>query len=350
MHLPPLDVAVPYPIHTMSHGLQGGSSIHQISANPEPSPHPSLDSSNSYAPHPDFASIQKIIRSVYRSPGLTVRRAERIQGRLHQVFVARLDEKETTESCLVLKCPPTGNTRLLRHERNSLETERKALETLYTYTRLPVFARVQKYDSRGGPNGSAFLMTTYLPGSRLSELSPYLSAAEKQTIEYSLGMYVRQLSQISASQQNFGTTNRVYAKKGYKTWRDAFTALLEALLKDGEDMSVNLPYVEIRGWVRHHSHHLEEVTHPRLVALNLCEPQNVLVDIMADGMRKITGLLGFSNVLWGDPLMNGGIDLENGSDAFFDGYGGRPSYTRGVIVRCLMYVYWSHALVSTTCS
>lgn len=320
MHLPPLDVAV-YPVVTMSHGRHGG----------RPSPRrPSTVSSSSSsssatvkkgAAGPDFSSLQKVIRAVFRSPNIKLEQAERLQGRLYQVYLARLADG----SSLVLKCPPTYNTRLLRHEQHGLETERKTLETLREYTQLLV-PQVIKYDSHGSSLGSAFLMESHIPGRRLSELSPYLSASEKSTVDRTLGAYVRNLTSLSATQ--FGLTHRVFAKKGHSTWREAFLALLEMVLRDGEDMLITVPYESIRWYVLQHQKFLDEITEPRLVALNVCEPHNVLLD---EHTKQVTGLVGFSNVIWGDPLMSGGI--ADGSDAFFEGFGESPSQDQGAKAR-----------------
>jgi hypothetical protein len=102
-------------------------------------------------------------------------------------------------------------------------------------------------------------------------------------------------------------------------------------LRDGEDMLVTVPYDSIRYYVGRHSAYLDEITEPRLVALNVCEPQNVLLD---EHTKQVTGLVGFSNVIWGDPLMSGGI--ANGSEAFFEGFGECPSRVGGAKVRQLM--------------
>jgi hypothetical protein len=123
----------------------------------------------------------------------------------------------------------------------------------------------------------------------------------------------------------------VFAKKGNSSWREAFLALLESALRDSEDMLVNVPYDSVRYYVGQHSHFLDEVTEPRLVALHACDPQNVLID---EHTKRVTGLVGFSNVIWGDPLMSGGI--ADGSEAFFEGYGECPSRTGGVKARLLM--------------
>lgn len=218
---------------------------------------------------------------------------------------------------------------MLRHERHGLETERKTLETLREYTQLPV-PQVIKYDGTGGPLGSPFLLMSHIPGRRLSELSASITTSQKQNIDRTLGTYVRHLTMLSATQ--YGLTHRVFAKKGHSTWREAFLALLEAVMRDGEDMLVTVPYDSIRYYVGQHVDALDEVTEPRLVALNVCEPQNVLLD---EQTKQVTGLVGFSNVVWGDPLMSGGI--ANGSDAFFEGYQECPARTGNIKARLLMY-------------
>ncbi|KAI4618007.1 uncharacterized protein J4E87_008016 [Alternaria ethzedia] len=272
----------------------------------------------------DFPSIQRVIRAVFRSSRINVQQIEVQQGCIHQVYLARLQDG----SCLILKCPPAYNIRLLRHEKHFLETERKALETLHEYTQVPV-PQIIKYDSHGGPLGAPFLMMSHMPGRKLSEIAPYISTSERNSIDHTLGTHVRALTALSATQ--FGMTHRVFVKKGSNSWREAFFALLEAALRDAEDMLVNAHSESIRFWVGKHAHCLEEVTEPRLVALNLCDPENVLID---ERTKQVIGLVGFSNVIWGDPLMSGGI--ADGNEAFFAGLGDYPVKTGGARVRMLM--------------
>lgn len=322
MHLPPLDVAV-YPLVTMSRGTYAVRSS-RPSSTISSSSSSSSASSRTCSAAPDFPSIQRIVRSVFRSSKIVVHQAECLPGSLHQVYLTRLADS----SCLVLKCPPSHNIRLLRHEKQLLDTERKTLETLHEYTSVPV-PQLIKHDSTGGVIGIPFLMMSHVPGRKLSEMAPHLTAMEQQTIERTLGSYVRVLTSLSATQ--FGMTHRVFAKKGSKSWREAFRALFEAALRDAEDMLVTVPYDSIRYYVGRHAHFLEEVTEPRLVALNVCDPTNILID---EETKQITGLVGFSNVIWGDPLMSGGI--AEGGEAFFEGFGESPTKTEGCRARLLM--------------
>ncbi|KAF2007722.1 hypothetical protein P154DRAFT_419329 [Amniculicola lignicola CBS 123094] len=332
MHLPPLDVAV-YPVVTMGHGRHGGRKSRAQSSISSTSSSSSASSSQSI--QPDFSSIQKVIRNVFRSSKIQVQQIERLRGRIHQVYLSRLADG----SSLVLKCPPDNDTRLLRHEKYGLETERTTLETLREYTQLPV-PQVIKYDNRGDALGSAFLMMSHVPGRRLSELSPYLSVNERRTIDYTLGAYIRTLTSLSATQ--FGLTHRVFAGKGSSSWREAFIALLESVLRDAEDMLVTLPYDTIRYYIQQHISCLDEVTEPRLVALHACELDNVMIDVQT---KQVTGLVGFSSVVWGDPLLSGGV--ADGSEAFFEGLGENPVKTGGVKARMLMYATYRSLLEVT---
>ncbi|KAH6637762.1 hypothetical protein C7974DRAFT_432619 [Boeremia exigua] len=285
----------------------------------------SSTSSRTCAVSLDFPSIQKLIHTVFRSTRITVEQAERLQSRIHQVYLAKLADGYS----LVLKYPPPANVRLLRHEKHTLDSEVRALETLHQHTQIPV-PRIIKYDSHGGQFGSPYLMLSHLPGRRLSQVSSRLTAAERSTIDRTLGSYVRCLTTISA--QQFGMSHRVLENRGSQSWSEAFFALLEAALRDAEDILVTIPYDSIRYYTTKHSHVLDEVTQPRLVALDVCSPDNVLID---ESTKKITGLVGFSNIVWGDVLMSGG--LADGSEAFFEGFGECPLRTGSVKIRLLMY-------------
>jgi aminoglycoside phosphotransferase (APT) family kinase protein len=253
-----------------------------------------------------------------------VQQAERLHSRLHQVYLTKLADNTS----LVLKCPPAANTRILRHEKSTLEIEARTLDTLHEYTQLPV-PQVIKYDSHGGQFGSPFLIMNHLPGRKLSELSSHLTVADRSTIDWTLGSYVRSLTALSATQ--FGMTHRVFGNRGCKSWREAFLALLEAALRDTEDILVTIPYDSIRYYIAKHSNVLDEVTQPKLVALNVCNPDNVLIDQQT---KRVSGLVGFSNVIWGDALMSGGFSA--GSEAFFEGFGECPARTGSVKIRMLM--------------
>ncbi|OCL11950.1 hypothetical protein AOQ84DRAFT_171479 [Glonium stellatum] len=311
MHLPPLDVSV-YPVVTMAHGRYGGSG--------RPAP-----TSSNVPNSPDFSSVQKLVRHVLRSSRVTVQQVERLQGRLHQVYLVRIADG----GMLMLKCPPPFNTRLLRHEQRGIDTEAKIVELLAANTQLPV-PHCIRHDPQGGSFGSPYLMLSYIPGIALAEIAPRLSPSERRVVDHTLGAYVRNIASLTAPR--FGTTHRVLSGTGSATWREAFLSLLESVLRDAEDMLVSIPYDSIRYYVAWHGYLLEEITQARLVPLDVGGPENVLVD---DCTRQVCGLLGFSNAIWGDPMM--AAVFTNASEAFYEGYGECPARTGPAHVRQLLY-------------
>ena len=85
---------------------------------------------------------------------------------------------------------------------------------------------------------------------------------------------------------------------GYDTWREAFLALLESVLMDGEDKLVSLPYLQIRDEALRLSSSLDAVKQARLVVMGLGQPENVLIDRTTN---EVTGLLDFGRAMWADP-------------------------------------------------
>lgn len=326
MHLPPLDVAV-YPVVTMNHGRQSNRSTQTSSTDSSVSSFSSASSPTRVSPS-GIPGIQRAVQSVFRSSKIAVQQAERLPGRLHQVYLAKI----TDGSTFVLKCPPHASFRMLRHEKHELDTELKTLRHLREYGsgQLPV-PEVYDYKEHGGVLGSQFLLMTYLPGRKLSEMLPYLSGQERKTIDRTLGSWVRSITALTARQ--FGMTHDVFADKGSQSWREAFRSLVESALRDCEDLLVTLPYESIRYCIQQHLRALDEVQTPCMVAMGMCDPEKVLVH---EQTKQVTGLVGFSKVVWGDPLMDGGI--ANGSDAFIEGYGQECPRVGAPYVRHLMQV------------
>lgn len=122
------------------------------------------------------------------------------------------------------------------------------------------------------------------------------------------------LSTITAP--SFGLTHCVFAGTGSSNWREAFLSLLESALRDAEDVLVSIPYDSIRHYVGAHGALLDDIRRPQLVAMDVGNPRNVLVD---ERSRQVVGLLGLGNVVWGDPVMAG--VFAGASDAFWEGFG-----------------------------
>ncbi|MCJ1414544.1 hypothetical protein MMC32_000871 [Xylographa parallela] len=229
------------------------------------------------------------------SSRLAIQRVEDVPSRLHPVRLLHLSDG----SRLTLKTNPSAATPLLKGERMDLETEAHSLMIL-AQSGLPI-PKVLTHDVSGKLLGSPFLLTNRLPGTKLATLLPHLSRPERMDID-------RQLSDIESTMAQhlspaFGSIAAVYYGQGFKRWRDAFKSMLGSVLKDGEDMFVNLPYTQLRDMVAKAESSLDEVQEARLIVLDLGDPENVLVD---DRTKEVTGLIDFRKALWGD------IDMVTG--------------------------------------
>lgn len=210
--------------------------------------------------------------------------------------------------------------------------------------------------------GSPFNLWEPTRGCPVLELSTSLTVAEREAIDFQAGCLVRIISQYKAPGHRFGpviaviggpskhgnasTAPSLTGLGGFDDWPTAFQALVEGILRDGEDMSVMLSYSLIRNHLKRLSHVLDYVTESRLVALDAASDANVLVvrsvpctgsceveearkSFVAEGKGRekangttkveVTGLRDWSNCIFGDPLMTTAFSCDP-SRAFLRGF------------------------------
>ncbi len=77
--------------------------------------------------------------------------------------------------------------------------------------------------------------------------------------------------------------------------------MFESIMMDAEDMTINLPYHELRAAASSVAKELHDVDHAKLVVLGLGQPQNVLLDRRTN---DVVGLLDFGQAIWGDTALS----------------------------------------------
>ncbi|KAL8794027.1 MAG: hypothetical protein Q9195_003433 [Heterodermia aff. obscurata] len=212
---------------------------------------------------------------------------DHMSGHVHRIVHVHL----SNGTHMVLKLSPSSSTEVLRHERRSLAGEACTL-SLLAKSKLPV-PRVFKYDSRCKQIDSPFLLTTHLPGIPYANVRPYQTHSERSGIE----RQIRSLSSI-VGQHTWPKFGPVALEGGHDTWREAFLAMLESVLMDGEDKLVSLPYSQIRDEAVRFSGWLDAIKQARLVVVGLGQPENVLIDRTTN---EVTGLIDFGRAMWADP-------------------------------------------------
>lgn len=186
----------------------------------------------------------------------------------------------------------------------------------------------------------AYPYSIYEPtaGAPLSSLSVYLSLPERRLVDRQVGSMARALASLTSPNGTFGTVSQVIANPfairaptappvvGSQTWSEAFNNLLEGILRDGEDLNVLLPYESVRAHYQRLSWHLDAVTLPRLVILDIGNETNVMVDRGLDanasssstGEAKVTGLRSWGLGVFGDPLLSD--SFEEPKEGFIEGW------------------------------
>jgi hypothetical protein len=125
-----------------------------------------------------------------------------------------------------------------------------------------------------------------------------LSVRERNDIDRHLGFLATTIGQNVAP--GFGSLQQVAIGAGKRSWREAFCALFESVLRDAEDMFIHLPYAELRHELVRLASALDEVTLPRLTVVGFGRPTHVLLD---EESKQLSGVVDFSSAFWGDMLM-----------------------------------------------
>lgn len=267
-------------------------------------------SSKDRLPSPDQSAIQRTAASALQSRSV---RVEKLGGYIFQTYRLR-----TSESFFyTLRCRPSYNIRLLRHEESWLESEAGTLQSIGGRSDIHT-PRLITYHTTPLHIGSYYLISGPFTGSIFADVEPELSRQALANIDKSLGRYVRRLSSMTGPQ--FGPIRQSQGFPGFRSWAKAFAFLLEAVMRDGEDALISLPYDHVRDLVRKHRASLEKISQPKLVLLELSSDNNVVVDVREE---QVTGLLDWSTAIWGDPFMSDCFYKPTAS--FAEGFGKLPN-------------------------
>lgn len=234
----------------------------------------------------------------------------------------------SNEFRLLLKGSPCSGTPLLRHEKRFLETEARFL-ALLGQSANPCIPQLYYYNPSRRSGGSDYLIRQYMEGTTLADMENRLSLAQRAGIDRHLGFLASTIGQNAAPA--FGSLLQVASGTGRRSWRQAFCALLEGVLRDAEDVFVHLPYADIRDEMARLGSVLDEVSLPRLVVVELGRASHVLLN---ETSNQVSGVVDFSSALWGDVLMAEVFKGE--SSAVLEGAGLPLNRTHGESIRLMM--------------
>nr|WP_307128894.1 aminoglycoside phosphotransferase family protein [Streptomyces sp. B1I3] len=194
----------------------------------------------------------------------------------------------------------------------------------------------------GAPTGPYVVMTA-CPGRPWSDMAGELTGDEERALRTELGRIVGRLHTVTG-RAGFGYPAEPFGPLS-PTWREAFTAMTEAVLADAGTYGAGLPrpVEEIRALLAAAAPVLDEVTRPALVHFDLWQG-NLLVT-GGPGARRIGGVVDGERMFWGDPvaeLVSTSLfgDPEADHDflaGYADAAGGPLAFTPSVRLRLALY-------------
>ncbi|GAA5211042.1 phosphotransferase family protein [Microbacterium kyungheense] len=204
----------------------------------------------------------------------------------------------------VAKIVGADTSRLYRYELGLLGTEALTYEMLGG-SGVPV-PRVLHTDFSRSAVDADVVVAEHLPG--VPWLNLQLDDAQNAVVRRGLGAVMADLHRVPAP--TFGYPAADAALSG-PTWREAFGAMMDAVLADAERWHVHLPAERVRAAVGAHAAALSAVTHPVVVHTDLWAG-NVFLD---PETLDIVGIIDTERTLWGDPLHElAGADQQGHGD------------------------------------
>ncbi|WP_336205134.1 phosphotransferase family protein [Nonomuraea sp. LPB2021202275-12-8] len=211
---------------------------------------------------------------------------ELTDGYANAVWRLRLDDGRE----VVCKLSPPPELEQLSYERNLLRMEASAYE-LAAGAGVPV-ARLLRAGFDDPVLGGDYLMLGALDGVSWNDVKP----TGEDELRRELGRLLARFNAVTG--EVFG-----YPHAGItgSTWREAFLAMVGALLGDTERYPTPLPEppARIRAVLEAASPALDEVTTPHLVHFDIW-PGNVFLDLT--GVPRIQAIIDHERAFWGDPL------------------------------------------------
>ncbi|MFK4593373.1 phosphotransferase family protein [Streptomyces pristinaespiralis] len=199
---------------------------------------------------------------------------------------------------LVLKSAPSAEAPALTHERQLLGTE--TIFHRLAATKGVSVPTVLHYEPAGPDDPGEWLLLDFLADSTWSEVGEDLPADGRPALRHRLGSALARTA--TATGTRFGYPQPVPGLQG-DTWREAFTGMMHAVLKDASRFGSPLPAATdtLAALPDRFADALDEVSRPALVHFDAWEG-NVVLTRDGDGGWGFGGLIDGERAFFGDPL------------------------------------------------
>lgn len=230
----------------------------------------------------------------------------------------------------VLKISPMKDLKVMRYEKNLMETEVFVLDKMRSIKGVTV-PSVLYYDRSGEITDNEFLFMEFLEGVPLNKIREELTEDQYNTISSDLAEIIKKINGVEG--EYFGYISQ--ENKRFTTWFEAFFCMIKELLDDAQDAGVSLPFEnnKLYSMINEQRDVLNQVEKPLLVHKDLWEG-NILIDPKT---FRITGILDCERAIFGDTLLEPicGFLWEN--KCFMNTYIGREMLNRDENIRFALY-------------
>ena len=218
---------------------------------------------------------------------------------------------------VVLKIAPPPGVPVMTYEHDMMRNEVAALQLVQANTTVPV-PNVDHFDEALDLCDAPWFFMPFIPADNFGILAEEGALSPEQTATYNeqLGAANAELNTITGP--HFGRLTG----PGAPTWREAFAAMIEDVLRDGERGGLELgwDYAVVREVIADRLGLLDAVDEPRFVEWDLWNSNTMVRD------GRIVGIIDHERAFYGDPLIEAGfvgLDLPAVGDpsAFIRGYG-----------------------------
>lgn len=221
---------------------------------------------------------------------------------------------------VILKIAPPPEAEVMTYEQNIMSTEVASMRLAAQNPAIPV-PEIYYFDTARDLCDSDFFFMDKLSGENYGVIRASLPQEVQAQLDEQIGAIVRALNTFTGTYYGYPGNPSLRAE----TWKEAFLKICDSvfedsLRKDGGYWQYSVG--EIREMILKHAPALEAVTTPQMVHWDAWD----LNFFVKDG--KVTGLLDFERVLYGDPLHEAQFRplFGEGVTGYMRGYG-KTSFT-----------------------
>ena len=249
--------------------------------------------SSPYKQQLDAAQLRALLAGAGIDPAMIQSSDELTEGLFNTAYRIELSDGNV----FVLKVSPSSEMPLLTYEHGIMVTEAMFYRAAAT-ARVPV-PQVVHTDYTHRVVDSDVLLMSHCPGRSWYSQRDHIGPTDRARLRGDLGEMVAALHSITGP--GFGYPAHSVAPLS-ASWREAFTAMVDAVLADAGKFGVTLPRPggEIADVIAAHAPLLDEVATPALVHFDLWDG-NILVDMSAP-TPTVGGLIDGERAMWADPL------------------------------------------------